>query len=422
MSKPADAAHNISHKNFELERSELSLHFIGPGAVVLVDGVASAHGAPLKKNVRYNFAHCGVPVVCPLSCRLHVEGNFTYAVGLINSHVDDIHAVIDLARAEATIGTANSENKPRSSERCVRGPNVLVIGDNNTGKSSICRALANLATSSQTYGVALVDADVGQQGITCPGSIATVFVEQYIPVDDGFNTMMPLTFFLGDKTVTPSTRRRYLDFCALTAQAVGSVRASKPKFALGGMIVNTMGWVTGLGRDILLDLLSVFDVTHVVVCGSDEELADEVRRAMIGRTVAILSYPKQPRMFPRDTSQRRLSRTEQLCKYFLGTIRTPLSSFRGVAFIKDVHFIDAVTLERLTWCDVKPLSLAAVSWADSLEMVSEANIAGFIVMLEVGKKFFSFLSPAAGSLPKPFLLVSPVIKLPWEKVPPISAP
>ncbi|RNF09736.1 putative pre-mRNA cleavage complex II Clp1 protein [Trypanosoma rangeli] len=408
----------IQHAHYELERSELNLHFTGSGCIVLVDGTASVYGAPLKRNVRYNFPRCGIPVASPLTCRLHVEGEFTATVDFLNSAVDDIHAVLDLARTEATMSNDASRD---SHDEAPRGPRALIIGGQNTGKSSLCRALANLATCDKKYGVALVDADVGQQGIACPGSIATAFIENYIPVDDGFNTMMPLTFFFGDKIVNASSRKRYLDICAFAAQAIDSVCMSKPQYATGGVIVNTMGWTTGIGRDVLFELVSVFSITHVVVCGFEEDLAEEVRKTAVGRSITLLRYPKQPHIFERGPSELSESRTKQLVTYFKGTLRTPLSPYRGVAFVKDVQFVNALTLEVLSWQEVAPLSLVAVSWSDSLESVDEANIAGFIVPLEIGRKFFSFLSPASGSLPKPFLLVSPTIKLPSSKVPPFSA-
>ncbi|ORC90833.1 putative pre-mRNA cleavage complex II Clp1 protein [Trypanosoma theileri] len=415
----------IHHSSYELERSELNIHFTGAGSIVLLDGAATIFGAPLRRNVRYNFAKSGIPVVCLTNCRLHIEGEFSAVVSVLNSAANDVHAVLDFARVEAASKISSSSSSKsvvhESHEEPIQGPRVLVVGDQNTGKSSLCRNLVNLATTGQTYGVSLVDVDVGQQSISCPGSIATAFIENFIPVDEGFNTMAPLTFFFGDKTVTTSSRKRYLDLCAKTSQAIASVGLSKPKYAIGGVIVNTMGWTTGIGRDILFELLSVFSITHVVICGSDGDLAEDLRGATIGQNITILCYPKQPRMFQRGASQLSDSRTEQLVTYFQGTLRTPLSPYRGVALVKDVQFVNALTLEIISWQEVKPLSLASVVWTDSLENIDEANVAGFIVLLEIGRKFFSFLSPAPGSLPKPFLLVSPIIKLPGSKVPPFSA-
>ncbi|CCD12350.1 unnamed protein product [Trypanosoma congolense IL3000] len=375
---------------------------------------------------------CSIPVVCPVSCRLHVEGSFTGAVHVLSTHVDDIHAVLELARTDAAafhlsssaqLGVSATGEPGRHTETSEGyGPRVLVVGETNTGKSSLCRTLTNLATTTQKCSVALVDVDVGQQGITCPGSIAAVFVENYIPVDDGFNTMMPLVFFFGGKAVTASSRRHYLDLCACAAAGVTSVAASKPAFAIGGTVVNTMGWTNGIGRDILYELLSLFSITHVVICGSDDELAEDLRKAAIGRNIIFLSYPKQTRMPPRTAAVRSAWRDEQVVSYLQGTLRTPLTSYRGIAFVKDVYFLDALTLKPMPCQDVRPLTLAAVSWADSVEFVDQVNVAGFIVILEVGKRFFSFLSPASGSLPKPFILVSDNIQLPWEKVPPFSAP
>lgn len=67
------------------------------------------------------------------------------------------------------------------------------------------------------------------------------------------------------------------------------------------------------------------------------------------------------------------------------------------------------------------LSLASVVWADTTASADEANVAGFVVLLEVGKEFFSFLAPSGGELPKPYLIVSPTLQLPRELVMPLYA-
>ncbi|AAZ11928.1 pre-mRNA cleavage complex II Clp1-like,conserved, putative [Trypanosoma brucei gambiense DAL972] len=420
---------NCRTEEFNLERKELKIRFRSSGYVVLTDGAATIFGAPLKKNTRYDFSMCSIPVVSPVACRLHVGGDFTSVVTYIRTDVYDIHAVLDFARHEASkrgVPSLNDTNPGGTSSNSLKegpwGPRVLVVGDVNTGKSSLCRSLANMAVASQVHGVALVDVDVGQQGITCPGSVATAFVDNYLPIDEGFNTVMPLTAFFGDKTVNASTRGRYLDLCASLARGIISFSLATPKFAAGGVIVNTMGWVTDMGLDLLFQLLSVFSITHVVVCGSGNKLTETLRNAVIDEKIIFLKYPKQTGVFKRKGNVRDSWRAEQIVSYFQGTKRTPLLSYRAVCYVKDVHFIHALKLEPLSWKDVEPLSLAAVSWTDSLEAVNDINVAGFIVLLEVGETFFSFLSPVAGTLPKPFILVSPTIRLPRDKVPPLQAP
>ncbi|CCW61595.1 unnamed protein product [Phytomonas sp. EM1] len=422
----------IAHQNFTVECAVLVLHFNGVGSVVLIDGSASIFCANLTRNARYHFDKRSIPIEVPVSARFDVEGDFVAHHSVLDSTVEDLNAVLDAARADAFVELGMHRPAPAASpndrrgeagnpdEEAYAGPRVLVVGDQNMGKSSLCRALVNLGVRGRRCGITFVDADVGQQGVSCPGSVSAVFMEGPVPVDEAFNAVMPLSFFFGSKVVTVATRKRYLDLCACIAQAATAVGFAKPHFQCGGMIINTMGWTTGLGQDLLIELAAIFSATHVIVAGSDVALETAMENSVLGRSVRVMRYPKQSLILKRNASLLAEMRTQQLVSYFVGTPRTPLLPARLVAKTTEVYFLNSLTLDLMSWQDIKSCSLAAVVWADSVETAAEANVAGYIVLLEIGKRFFSFLSPASGALPKPYLLVSSTISLPPSKVPPLG--
>ncbi|CCW68108.1 unnamed protein product [Phytomonas sp. Hart1] len=406
------------HQSLEVECAALILHFDGPGSVVLMGGRGSIFGAGLARNVRYNFAQCSVPVEVPGRARLDLTGAVTSHLCVLDAAVGDLHAVLDAARADAR--RQLHLQAPAADEEAYAGPRVLVVGGPNVGKRSLCRALMNLAVREKGRGVAFVDVDVGLPSISAPGSVAAAFVEEPIPVDDGFNAVMPLSFFFGCEVVASATRKRYLDLCACIAQAVTAVGFARPHFQCGGMIINTMSWTTGLGLDVLIELAAIFSATHIIVAGSDLALETTMENSVLGRSVNVMRYPKQSLIMKRSASLLTEMRTQQLVSYFLGTPRTLLSSARLVAKTSEVYFLNALTLDLMSWHDIKSCCIASVVHADSIETAAEANVAGFIVLLEIGKRFFSFLSPASSGIPKPYLLVSSAISFPLSKVPPLG--
>ena len=395
-------------QTYELKAQQLSIHFL-TGSFVLLDGSAAVFGAPVKKNVRYQFVDRGVPIEAIGSARVDVNGIFTAELRPVDTDLLNTHAVLAEYRSNAR---ANPQ---------VQGPSVMIVGDTDTGKSSVCRALINMACRDGGVGVSYIDTDVGQGSITVPGSLAATFVEGCLPLDDDFSKLVPLVFFFGDKTVTPASRKRFLDVCAYIHQCVTSVQAAKPEYKSGGVIINTMGWTRGLGHDLIRQLADIFSVSHIIVTGSDAELRDALvadsanfRSAGI---VQVMERRRQGSLFVRDRATRARSRNAQIMSYFCGNPRTPLKPSRLVIQFKDVVLLNAQTFLPIQPTQIKPLCIAAVSTADSEESLPAANIAGFVIFLDVGKQSFSVLAPAPGDLPKNILLVSPTITVSPEDLP-----
>uniref|UniRef100_A0AAW3BHT3 mRNA cleavage and polyadenylation factor CLP1 P-loop n=1 Tax=Leishmania naiffi TaxID=5678 RepID=A0AAW3BHT3_9TRYP len=395
------------------------------GAVLLLSGKVELFRSPLTRNLRYVFpAETCVVLEAFGDAVLWIEGDAATVQTSMSGALDEIHALLDTARVDAMLAIDERRKKALLSSEELRdswqGPRVLVVGENQWEREVVSRTLLNLAVRhGSPYGLCYVDVDVGMPMVGCPGTVSAAFVEEPVTAPEDFNVMMPLTFFHGAASVTTATRKRYLDLCACAAQAATSLGFANSKFEAGGFLIHSLSPSTEIQHDVLSDLLSIFSVTHVVITGADRELEKFLYNAVLGRTVQFVRVPKLAGVLPPTASGAEKRRRAQLARYFFGTTRTSLMPVRGVARISELVLLHSETFEPLSWREVPDLCLAAVVWADTAASAAEANVAGFVALLEVGKQFVSFLAPSGGELPKPFLVVSPSLDLPRELVLPL---
>lgn len=419
-----------TRRTLHLQREAVTLQWAAGqqgGAVVLLGGRAELYRSFLTRNQRYAFpAETSVQIDAADDATLQVEGAVTVSVAPLNGTLDEIHALLDTARADATLAIKEREAAALSSSEELReawqGPRVLVVGENQWEREAAVRSLLNLAVRrGSPYGVGFVDVDVAMPLVGCPGTVSAVFVEEPVTAPEDFDVMMPLTFFHGMPSVTSVTRKRYLDLCVCAAQAATSLGFAKPQFEAGGLLIHTMSPTTEMQRTLLSDIVSIFAVTHVVVTGANYELEKFIGNAVLGRSVTFLRAPRWPGFAPPSADAIEARRQRQLSAYLYGTTKAPRLPVRGVVKMGEVELLHAETLQRLEAGEVPDLSVAAVVWADTAAAAEEANVAGFVVLLEVGRYFVSFLAPSGGELPKPFLIVSPTLQLPRELVMPLYA-
>jgi polynucleotide 5'-hydroxyl-kinase GRC3/NOL9 len=160
---------------------------------------------------------------------------------------------------------------------------VIVAGRVGSGKSTLCRMLANRLLNSCSA-VRWLDADPGQAEFLPPGVIGLNEVEQPVfgeSVSQARLVHFPHAYFVGESDAGR-------DPIALQVQigALFMAHASRPAASL---VVNTPGWITGIGRDLLryiLDAvppsgrvcfveLSAADVTDVQQAPLTELVADK---------------------------------------------------------------------------------------------------------------------------------------------------
>ncbi|KAL6281206.1 hypothetical protein ACE6H2_018087 [Prunus campanulata] len=147
-------------------------------------------------------------------------------------------------------------------------PIAIVCGAKNCGKSTFSRCLLNILLQRYKK-VGYLDTDVGQPEFSPPGFLSLTVVDEVTPDLTIPHLKTPeRCLFFGDVSskTNPTTYLNYIfalydyyqkEYCLFDKSA------SPAKVGLP-LVVNTPGWVKGVGYDILVDMLKYMAPTHVV--------------------------------------------------------------------------------------------------------------------------------------------------------------
>ncbi|CAL0325387.1 unnamed protein product [Lupinus luteus] len=147
-------------------------------------------------------------------------------------------------------------------------PIILVCGPSNCGKTTFSRHI--LSVMLQRYKkVAYLDTDVGQPEFTPPGFLSLTVLHELTP-----NLMIPCLktpercLFFGDVSSKrdPSTYLKYIFALYDYYRKEYSMYEKGENLPMTELplIVNTSGWVKGVGYVMLVDMLKYIGPTHVV--------------------------------------------------------------------------------------------------------------------------------------------------------------
>ncbi|CAM9445586.1 unnamed protein product [Laminaria digitata] len=207
---------------------------------------------------------------------------------------------------------------------------VLVCGAKGVGKSSMCRFLVNRLLGRHPT-VAYMDCDLGQPEFTPPGQVSLHLLDAPVVGPPHANLRRPeLAYFVGTTSSKPEPLLYSAAVRALAEHAAaGQQQHQAASFAGDGLpssplVVNTDGWVKGMGEDLLGAVIDVVRPRHIVqILGSSTAKTFELDRLPQGcrlHRVGAWSTPPAPaggtpapaRPSPQDL------RTLRLVAYFVG--------------------------------------------------------------------------------------------------------
>ncbi|KAK9842588.1 hypothetical protein WJX81_007645 [Elliptochloris bilobata] len=347
--------------------------------------------------------------------------------------LEDVTDVVYEADETPMVEYLNASNVVEQRRRAAReaggqGPRTIVVGPTDVGKSSLCKLLLNYAVR---YGFAptAVDLDIGQGGIAAPGSIAATPVEAPVDVEEGLPVEVPLVYFYSH--VSPADNPELYKFLVERLAALLDRRAeANAEVRAAGMVINTMGWVDGLGYELLLHSIAALRADVVLVVGQDRlysQLSSELRAR---KDVSLVRLPKSGGVVMRPPPLRKLARAARVKEYFYGAHGelSPHSRTLGFSELRVYRVgggpraptsalpigaepvADPLRVAPVTSPGELLHSLLAVSHAPAPEFLLSVNVAGFIYVsdVDVTRNTVTFLSPSPGPLPGKFLLAGSV--------------
>ncbi|KAG1328285.1 protein CLP1 [Cocos nucifera] len=338
----------------------------------------------------------------------------------------NVHAILDGRRVRAK--TSQGSDKDSS-----QGPRVIVVGPMDSGKSSLCRMLLSWSCK-QGWKPTFVDLDIGQGSITIPGCIAATPIEMPIDAVEGIPLEMPIVYFYGHTTPNVNAEL-YKVLVKELARTLERQFSGNAESRAAGMVINTMGWVEGLGYELLLHAIETFNANVVLVLGQ-EKLCSMLKEVLKSKpNVDVVKLHKSGGVVLRNTKVRQKARSFRirhskwvsLQEYFYGLANdlsphsnivnfSDISVYRigggpqaprsalpiGAEPVADPTRLVAVNISR----DLLHLVLA-VSYAKEPDQIISSNVAGFIYVtdIDIQRKKITYLAPCPGELPSKFLIV-----------------
>ncbi|KNA24142.1 hypothetical protein SOVF_018120 [Spinacia oleracea] len=329
----------------------------------------------------------------------------------------NVHAILEARRNRAK---ASSPDDAES-----QGPRVIVVGPTDCGKSALSRMLLSWA-AKQGWKPTFVDLDIGQGSITVPGSIAATPIEMPIDPVEGIPLEMPLVYFYGHTTPTANVDLYKLAVKEL-AQTLEKQFSGNSESRAAGMVINTMGWIEGVGYELLLQAIDMFNADVVLVLGQ-EKLCSMLKDVLKSKTkVDVVKLQKSGGVVSRTQKYRQKSRGYRIREYFYG-LANDLSPHSNIANFNDLSVYrigggpqaprSALPIGAEPAADptrVVPVNISqdllhgvlAVSFAKDPEDIISSNVAGFIYVtdVDVQRRKLTYLAPSAGELPSKILIL-----------------
>ncbi len=251
---------------------------------LLVDGPARVHLLSGKASVLGALIETGEEIIVRKGKRLPLE---PLCISKFELTLGDSASYAETEGSSIPLSWRNAVNHILSG----KGPKiVLILGGVDSGKTSFCTFLANLALNAR-YRVAVIDGDPGQSDIGPPGTVSLSFVRE--PIMDLFKSKPETLVFIG--VTSPSKE------IGAILEALGTLKNEASKKGANLLIINTDGWVEGEGAlSYKVRLVKTVAPNVVVAIQNENELAS-ILSELNGVEALTVDSPKEVKKRDRET-------------------------------------------------------------------------------------------------------------------------
>ncbi|GAM21773.1 hypothetical protein SAMD00019534_049480, partial [Acytostelium subglobosum LB1] len=305
-----------------------------------------------------------------------------------------------------------------------QGPRVLIAGPTDVGKSTLCKILLGYS-ARLGFAPCFVDLDPGQGGVTLPGALCATIVDKPVDIEEGLSNSVPFVQFYGHTSLdlNPNLYKAQIQSLALSIDK----RCEKDNNArVSGIVVNTCGWIEGLGYEVLRTSITLLRINMIVVI-DNEKLYSELAREYSSPEMKVMKLPKSGGVFLRSSTFRKNTRNLRIREYFYGMLgdlcpHITIVDFKDVVIYRTgggpaaplsalpigaTSAMDPLQLQEISPSLDMLHSILAVSYAKNAQGILNSNVAGFLYVKDVNMetKRITVLAPCPGDLPTKFLLM-----------------
>ncbi|KZT09713.1 uncharacterized protein LAESUDRAFT_810681 [Laetiporus sulphureus 93-53] len=341
-------------------------------AIKLVHGQAEIFGAELAEGKTYLFGlECKAAVYTWQGCTIEVTGRpsteYVSEETPMNVYAN-VHLALEQMRVRA-LCVAHGSPPPSDDEggpaSIPEPPRVLILGPENSGKTTVSKILVNYATrAGQGWKPMLVNVDPGEGGWAVPGALSAASISSPLqtctptttfgsstasaPTHISSNALVPLAYWYGHA----ETKRNPLLMDRLVRNLGENVVERLDHDMNGrvsGIIVDTpssFAASTSAGADhrhtLIKACVDAFRINVILVVGH-EKLNVEMQRAYSTR-MAVVKIPKSGGVVELDAGYRERIRKYQMHYYMYGKVLEPPPSLAGAACLQGGEQTPELTL------------------------------------------------------------------------------
>lgn len=240
-------------------------------AMEQVERSENGHREPQKNGVLPKYStvielrnlHSGLPAIaqyCPPLKTMHHSSSFSYTFRLLEEPEDNVFGVFFNAAAVKCINALTLLlTTPTSAP-----DSVMVIGSKNCGKSTFGKTVLNNVSNVTKKPIAYMDLDPSNSEFSIPGTISVTVHS---------SPTFGLHFCQTDALKVPENKYCYYGFSSagtLPAHYLKCCKVLAEYYTLHlypkgiPLVINTPGWVRGLGKDFLIELTGLTNPSQLV--------------------------------------------------------------------------------------------------------------------------------------------------------------
>ncbi|PCH37779.1 hypothetical protein WOLCODRAFT_135845 [Wolfiporia cocos MD-104 SS10] len=320
-------------------------------AIKLVNGQAEIFGSELAESTTYLFGlECKAAVYTWQGCTIEVTGHpsteYVSEETPLNAFAN-IHLALEQMRVRALRAIHGSPpSDDEDPDPNPEPPRVLILGPDNSGKTTLTKTLVNYATrTGQGWSPMLVNVDPGEGGWAAPGAISAAAISSPIqtstpaatfgsaatsaPHHISSNSLSSLSYWYGhaemrrnpllmDRLIRNLGENIWERWDAdLEARASGLIVDTPSSFAANS------GANSDHRQSLIKACVDAFRINVILVVGH-EKLNVEMQRTY-GSRVVVVKIPKSGGVVELDAGYRERIRRYQLHNYMYGRVLEPPS-------------------------------------------------------------------------------------------------